>query len=212
MRVGCLDNTIRKILVNSLATRFSVEPKVARKHLPESVEQWGKLCHLEGGDIMHAHDIVHKCMDGRDASFVCVRVNYYQMFFESNLYIFADSMNNLWIKISVIKTVPKISSFKHSLGNFGTSLSSPFPKARSLKRMGLKMSVLRLFDKFVPFFPTLMGCHRFHPIHKTGLWTLLTLNPFNVLSAVLKTGDSGGWLTAVARWHMRYLLRRISEW
>ena len=121
-------------------------------------------------------------------------------------------MNNLWIKISVIKTVPKISSFKHSLGNFSTSLSSPFPKARSLKRMGLKMSVLRLFDKFVPFFPTLMGCHRFHPIHKTGLWTLLTLNPFNVLSAVLKTRDSGGWLTAVARWHMRYLLRRISEW
>jgi hypothetical protein len=71
-RVGCLDDIIRKDLVNSLATRFCVEPKAARKLLPEAVEQWGKLRRLEGGDIMHAYDIVPKCMDGRDASFVCV--------------------------------------------------------------------------------------------------------------------------------------------
>jgi hypothetical protein len=71
--VGRLDDTIRKVLVNGLATRFSVEPKVARKFLPETVEQWGKLRRLEGGDIMHAHDIVRERMDGRDASFVRVR-------------------------------------------------------------------------------------------------------------------------------------------
>lgn len=43
------------------------------KFLPEAVEQWGKLRRLEGGDIMHAHDIVPKRMDGRDASFIRVR-------------------------------------------------------------------------------------------------------------------------------------------
>jgi hypothetical protein len=68
--VGRLDDPIRKILVNGLATRFYVQPKVARKFLPEAIEQWGKLRRLEGGDIMHADNIVPKRMDGRDASFV----------------------------------------------------------------------------------------------------------------------------------------------
>ena len=72
-RVGPLDGAIRKVLTNGLATRFCVSPKVARKYLPEGVEQWGKLRRLEGGDIMHAHDIVPKRMDGRDASFIRVR-------------------------------------------------------------------------------------------------------------------------------------------
>ena len=71
-RVGCLDNNIRKVLVNGLATRFCVESKVTRKFLPEDVEQWGKLRRLEGGDIMHVDNIVPKRMDGRDASFVRV--------------------------------------------------------------------------------------------------------------------------------------------
>ncbi len=69
-QVGCLDDTIHKVLVNGLATWFSVQPKVTRKSLLEAVEQWGKLHRLEGGDIMHAHNIVAKCMDGQDASFV----------------------------------------------------------------------------------------------------------------------------------------------
>ena len=52
-QVGCLDDTICKVLVNSLATQFCVQPKVTSKFLPEEVEQWGKLRHLEGGNIMH---------------------------------------------------------------------------------------------------------------------------------------------------------------
>ena len=62
--VGCLDDAICKVLTSSLVTRFSVLSKVARKFLPEVIEQWGKLHCLEGGDIMHAHDIVSKHMDG----------------------------------------------------------------------------------------------------------------------------------------------------
>ena len=59
--------------MNGLATRFCVEPNVARNFLPKDVEQWGKLRRLEGGDIMHAHKMVAKRIDGRDASFVRVR-------------------------------------------------------------------------------------------------------------------------------------------
>ena len=86
--MGPLDHIICKVLVSGLATRFSVEPKVARKFLPEDVEQWGKLRRLEGGDIMHAHDIVPKRMDGRDASFVRVR-ELLSIFFSKLIYIFS---------------------------------------------------------------------------------------------------------------------------
>jgi len=72
-QVGTLNKAIRKVLTNGLATRFGVFPRVARKYLPEDVEQWGKLRCLEGGDIMHAYKIVSKCIDGQDATFIRVR-------------------------------------------------------------------------------------------------------------------------------------------
>jgi len=71
-QVAPLDNTIHKVIMNGLVTWFCVLPRVARKFIPEDIEQWGKLYHLEGGDIMHVHDIVPKCMDSQDASFICV--------------------------------------------------------------------------------------------------------------------------------------------
>jgi hypothetical protein len=211
--VGRLDDIIRKVLVNGLATRFCVQSKVARKFLPEAVEQWGKLRRLEGGDIMHAHDIVAKRMDGRDASFVRVcELLCCQKFLKLiYLYLFSDSMSNLLIETSAIKTFLKSSSFKLSSGNFSSSSSSPFPKARNLKQRSLKMFVLRLFGKLMSSYPTPKGCRQFHSTHKVGPWTPLTSNPSNVLLAVLKTGGNGGWLTAVARWPMRYLLRWISR-
>jgi len=67
-RVGRIDETMRKVLMNGLATRFCVGPKVARKILLKAVKQRGKLRRLEGGDIMHTHDIVPKRMNGRDVS------------------------------------------------------------------------------------------------------------------------------------------------
>ena len=72
-RVGSLDDTNRKVLVNGLATRFCVGPKVAREFLPKAVERWGKVRRLEGGDIMRTHDMVPKRVDGQDESFVHVR-------------------------------------------------------------------------------------------------------------------------------------------
>jgi len=133
-RVGPLKDAIRKVLTNGLATQFCVLPTVARKFLLEVVEQWGKLHRLEGGDIMHAYDIVSKCMDGQDASFIHVReliVNCSWKIICPSL--LPNSMSNLLTKTSAIKTFLKISNYKRFLGNFGTSLSSLFPKAMNLK-------------------------------------------------------------------------------
>jgi len=70
--VAPLNKAIRKVITNGLATQFRALPKVIRKFIPEDVEQWGKLHCLEGGDIMHVHDIVPKRMDSQDASFIHV--------------------------------------------------------------------------------------------------------------------------------------------
>jgi len=119
-------------------------------------------------------------------------------------------MNNLLIETSAIESFPKSSSLKLSSGSFSTSSSSPYPKARYLKRRSLKPFVLRLFGKFMPRYLTLKD-RRFHFTHNLGPWTRLISNPSNALLAALKTGEIGRWLTAVARWHMRYLLRWISR-
>ena len=84
--MGPLDGPIHRVLTNSLATRFNVSSTVASKFLPKVVEQWGKLRRLEGGDIMHAHDIVSQRMDGRDASFIRVRD---LVFWKWPIYIFS---------------------------------------------------------------------------------------------------------------------------
>src|SRR5229473_3972334 len=108
------------------------------------------------------------------------------------LYLFPNSMSNLLIKTSTIETFLKSLSFKHFSGNFSPLSSSPFPKAGNLKQKSLKMFVLRLFGKLMPFSPMLKGCCQFHPTQKVGPWTPLTSNPSNALSAVLKTGGNGG--------------------
>jgi hypothetical protein len=96
--------------------RFSHGPHEERLCLTillEAVEQWGKLCCLEGGDIMHAHDIVHKRMDGRDASRPCVNYCIVKCSLKLiHLYLFPNSMNNVLIETGAINTFQKSSSFK----------------------------------------------------------------------------------------------------
>ena len=70
--MGPLGDSVRKVLTNGLATWFCILANVARKFLPDNIEQWGKLHRLEGRDIMHMHDIISKCMDSRNASFIHV--------------------------------------------------------------------------------------------------------------------------------------------
>jgi len=66
-------------------------------------------------------------------------------------------MSNLLIEIGAVKIFLKISSYKHSSGNFFTLSSSQFPKARNLKQRSLKKFVLQLFGKFMLLYPTPMG-------------------------------------------------------
>jgi hypothetical protein len=44
----------------------------ARKYIPAQLSQWGKVRRLEGGDTMHARDLVRFSERDRDASYVCV--------------------------------------------------------------------------------------------------------------------------------------------
>jgi len=188
---GPLDDTIRTILTNGLVTQFGVTFNIAGKFIPEVVEQWGKLHRLEGGDIMHAYDIVSNCMDGRDASFVCmceliVKCSYKITYF----YILPNSMSNSVTKTSDFQTFPKFSSYKLSSGNFSTLSSSPFPKVTNSKQRSLKPFVLWLFSKLL--YPVLIQCYRFHIICRLGACTLLTSNPSSAWSAMLKTRKDGG--------------------
>ena len=142
-----------------------------------------------------------------------VCVNYYiaKRFLKLiHLHLFPNSTNNSLIKTSATETFLKSSSSKLFSDNFAILSSSPFPKATNLKQRSLKLFVLRLFGKFVSRYPTRKGYHQFRYTHNGGPWTLLTLSLSNALSAALKTGGNGGWLTAVVRWHMQYLLRRTS--
>ena len=85
-RVGHLDDTFCKVLVNGLATRFCVQPKVSRKFLPEAVEQWGKLRRLEGVGTSCTRMILfpNAWTAEMHLSSVCEPL-YCQMFFETNL-------------------------------------------------------------------------------------------------------------------------------
>ena len=110
-RVATLGDTIRKVLTNGLVTQFGVSSNVAKKFLPEIIEQWGKLHRLEGRDIMHMCGIISKRMDGRDASFICVHeliVKYSWKII--SFHLLPNSMSNSLIKTSDIKMFPQNSS------------------------------------------------------------------------------------------------------
>ena len=130
----------------------------------------------------------------------------------AHLSLLPNSTSNSLIETGVIETFPMISSYKRFLGNFSPYSPFPFPKAGSLKQRSPKTFVSLLFGKLYSTHPMLMGCLRFRFIRRPGPWTLLTSNPSSALSAVLKTGKNGGWLTAVDHWPMQYSLRRFNRW
>lgn len=68
-----ISDTYRKAIISALVTRYQIRRGSAGKILPTVIEQWGKLLRLEGGDTMHARDLVPDRPNSRDASFVRVR-------------------------------------------------------------------------------------------------------------------------------------------
>ncbi|OSC98297.1 hypothetical protein PYCCODRAFT_1418135 [Trametes coccinea BRFM310] len=57
-------------LAQCLATRFNVTMAVARRHVPHTLHQWGKVQRTDGGDMIHAADLVPRSESGRDATYV----------------------------------------------------------------------------------------------------------------------------------------------
>jgi len=120
-------------------------------------------------------------------------------------------MSNSSIKTSAIRTIQKFSSLKRSLGNFCTLSSSQFPNPLNFKPRSPRTFVLQSSDKFILFYLMPMRCCWFRITHGLGTWTPLTSSPFSASSAMLGTGENGGWSTAVARWRMRYSLKQTSR-
>ena len=85
---------MKKIIV-CLSTRYDKSVTIIRQHLKvDDIESWGKVQRLEGGDTMRASELTKNQDDGRDASYVRVRIYY---FFTMRLKInsFLISMNCL---------------------------------------------------------------------------------------------------------------------
>ena len=61
-------------LTASLATRFDVTAQTIRRLIPKGSQfiQYGRVYQLEGGDVMHAHELNPPQSDSRDMSFVRV--------------------------------------------------------------------------------------------------------------------------------------------
>jgi hypothetical protein len=64
-------------LTASLATRFDVTAQIIRQLIPKDSQfiQYGQVYQLEGGDVMHAHELNPPQSDSRDMSFVRVSVD-----------------------------------------------------------------------------------------------------------------------------------------
>ena len=73
--VETLSAPLRAKLIATLATRLDKSVSIIRELIPRNTRfaQYGRVCQLEGGDIMHAHDFVPLRSDSRDMSFVRVR-------------------------------------------------------------------------------------------------------------------------------------------
>lgn len=52
--------------------RFDAKRKTVLEYLPLNATQWGKLRIGNDGDVIHAHRIVNRTDDGRDATYVRV--------------------------------------------------------------------------------------------------------------------------------------------
>ena len=38
----------------ALATQYNTSKSVAKHHIPQQIDQWGKVCQIDGGDTMSA--------------------------------------------------------------------------------------------------------------------------------------------------------------
>lgn len=63
---------LRRKIIKHLCTVFRTTSAVAGEYVPDSVDQWGRMRTIGGGDLFHARGYHKLRADGRDASFVRV--------------------------------------------------------------------------------------------------------------------------------------------
>jgi hypothetical protein len=70
-----LPTALYNVLISTLATRFEVNTKVLRIIFPPSLKviPYGRTTLVNGGDIIHARELVKLTPDQRDMSFIRVR-------------------------------------------------------------------------------------------------------------------------------------------
>jgi hypothetical protein len=135
---------------------------------------------------------------------VCVK--YCQIFFENNIHIFPNGMGDSLIETSAIKNFSKSSSFKRSSGNFGTSSSSPFPKAKGLEPkepQSVCLAVIRQVDAILP------NAHGMPPIlfySQSGSLDPADIKSIQCVIGRVEDREKWGLVDSMARWHMQYLL------
>jgi hypothetical protein len=72
-KTGSIEAPLLNKVLAALATRFDTTIASIRQHVQvNSIEQWGKVRYLEGGDTMDAASVVKARSDMRDTTFVRV--------------------------------------------------------------------------------------------------------------------------------------------
>jgi len=66
-----LEESLKRQIAAALVTRYDIPYSEAKKIIPESLKQWGKVLRL-GGDLMHASLVVQSLGPSRDMTFVRV--------------------------------------------------------------------------------------------------------------------------------------------
>ncbi|KAI0659147.1 hypothetical protein C8Q70DRAFT_1045373 [Cubamyces menziesii] len=65
-----VEKGLRDKIIGALATRFDIRVPTVRSHIPQQLDQWGKVRILNEGDTAHAAALVRRTEDHRDRTFV----------------------------------------------------------------------------------------------------------------------------------------------
>lgn len=110
-----------KIII-SLSTRFDQTMAAVRQLMKKaSVDQWGKVQRLDGGDTMSASALSIDSDDCRDPTFVRVHLNHY--FAHSLVWLtFGSYSTKCWLTYMLIIDTPNpISNYRHSMASYNIS-------------------------------------------------------------------------------------------
>ena len=125
-KIGSIEVPLVNKILAALATRFDTTIPNIRQHTQvNSIEQWGKVRRLEGGDTMVAASVTKAQSDTRDATFVRVGASCVI----SNGVLTCPSSMKVWSTGMLINSIGFLTTRKkQTLVSYSTSLSFTFPQ------------------------------------------------------------------------------------